>query len=118
MKLPNLLLIAALVGLLGALGCSDDNTNPGGSGGTAGSGGSGASGGTGGMAGTGGSAGMAGMGGMSGGDCTEGELCCIEVCIGSEVFRNVCLDEYDDCIALGELSEEECRAFATETCTG
>jgi hypothetical protein len=28
-----------------------------------------------------------------------------------------CLREYDECIALGESTEQQCRVFAEETCT-
>ena len=51
------------------------------------------------------------------GDCTEGELCCIEVCINKENFREICLDEYSDCLDAGDLTEPQCLAFAQETCT-
>ena len=95
--------MAVLVGTLGVIGCDSDT---GGGGGTAGSGGT---------------AGMGGDGGTGGsGACTEGELCCIELCfVGdlTEELRGVCLDEYSDCLALGELTDAECEALAEETCT-
>jgi len=50
-------------------------------------------------------------------DCTEGDLCCIEICVNNENFRNVCLDEYNGCLDLGTRTEPQCRAFAEETCT-
>ena len=78
-----------------------------------------AGGGTGGTGGTGGVGGVGGAGGVGGvgGTCTEGELCCIELCVTNESFRAVCLNEYNGCIDLGQLTEPECRAFAQETCT-
>jgi len=49
------------------------------------------------------------------------DLCNIEACVGdsdlAKAARAVCMDEYNDCIALGVKSEAECAAFATETCT-
>ena len=118
MKLANFFLMTVLVGTLGVLGCSDDPpaTGNGGNGGsgTAGTGGSGTAGtGGSGTAGTGGS-GTAGTGGAP--ECTDGELCCLEVCLINDVLYGNCLREYDSCIDLGgEVST--CEAAAEETCT-
>ncbi len=55
-----------------------------------------------------------------GGDDDNGgdpnEFCNIEACATNEGFRTVCIDEYNDCIALGG-DPEDCRVAATETCT-
>ena len=49
------------------------------------------------------------------------DLCNTEACVGdsdlAKAARAVCMDEYNDCIALGAKSAAECAAFATETCT-
>jgi hypothetical protein len=49
------------------------------------------------------------------------ELCNIEACaVDSEVGRAakaVCVDEINDCIATGELTEAQCITLGTETCT-
>ena len=109
MKMTRLFVMALLVGSLSVLGCGDDEDGGGsaGSGGTAGSGGS---------AGTGGTAGTGGL--MMG--CAMGQLCCLELCAGtdgeSNALRIVCLDEYNDCIADGG-DEATCIALAQETCT-
>ena len=95
---------AMLAVAVAATGCGDDTTSAAGSGGTAGTGGSG-------TAGSGGS-GTAGTGGTAGGpDCTQ------ELCMANETLMANCLREYDECIALGESTEEQCRIFAEETCT-
>ena len=54
---------------------------------------------------------------MPTGGCTEGELCCIEVCVNNKNFMTICLNEYNDCINIGEFTEPQCRTFAQETCT-
>ena len=47
------------------------------------------------------------------------DLCNTEACVGdsdlAKAARAVCMDEYNDCVALGAKSEAECAAFATET---
>ena len=54
-------------------------------------------------------------------DIDPNELCNIEACaVDSEVGRTakaVCVDEINDCIALGENTTEQCIGFGTETCT-
>ena len=45
------------------------------------------------------------------------DICNIELCIGNETLKQICLDEYDDCKALGEKTDGECLIFAEETCT-
>ena len=66
-----------------------------------------------------GTGGTGGSGG-SGGQCTDGELCCIEVCASdhdlAEPLRQVCLNEYNNCVDLGGM-EAECKVAAEETCT-
>ena len=42
--------------------------------------------------------------------------CNIEACLESDTLRNVCIDEYNDCVNLGG-DPEECIVAATETCT-
>ena len=54
---------------------------------------------------------------MPTGGCTEGELCCIEVCVDNKNFMTICLNEYNNCISIGELTEPQCRTLAQETCT-
>ena len=44
-------------------------------------------------------------------------FCTIELCSTSEVAKQVCIDEYNDCVALGQFSNEDCKTFAVETCT-
>ena len=59
------------------------------------------------------------------GDDSEGpsgsELCNVEACAGDSdeaiAFQSVCIKEYNNCIATGKKSQEECAALATETCT-
>jgi hypothetical protein len=67
-----------------------------------------------------GGAGGTGGSGGSGGQCTNGELCCIEVCASdhdlAEPLRQVCLNEYNNCIDLGN-TEAQCKGPAEETCT-
>jgi hypothetical protein len=116
MKLGKFFLMTALVGTLSILGCSDDSGS-GGSGGTPATGGSGGSGATGGTGGSGGDPGTGGTGGTEA--CTEGELCCIELCINgdrADEFRGVCLDEYSDCTGGGG-NPDTCKTAAEETCT-
>jgi hypothetical protein len=45
------------------------------------------------------------------------DFCDIEVCMTNGTLKQVCIDEYTDCVALGKLSKVECAAFAAETCT-
>ena len=56
-----------------------------------------------------------------GDDIDPNELCNIEACaVDSEVGRAakaVCVDEINDCIALGVSTAEQCIALGTETCT-
>jgi len=56
-----------------------------------------------------------------GDDIDPNELCNIEACaVDSEVGRAakaVCVDEINDCIATGELTEAQCITLGTETCT-
>ena len=56
-----------------------------------------------------------------GDDIDPNELCNIEACaVDSEVGRTakaVCVDEINDCIATGELTEAQCITLGTETCT-
>jgi hypothetical protein len=44
------------------------------------------------------------------------DFCDIEVCSTNANFKQVCIDEYNDCVALGG-DKETCAAAATETCT-
>ena len=45
------------------------------------------------------------------------DFCNVEVCQTNGTLKQVCIDEYTDCVALGKLSKVECAAFAAETCT-
>ena len=49
------------------------------------------------------------------------ELCNVEVCVGdsdaAKAAKAICINEYNQCIALGNKSQSECAAIATETCT-
>jgi hypothetical protein len=45
------------------------------------------------------------------------DFCNFEACANSDTAKKVCMDEYDDCVAAGKLSNDECSAFAQETCT-
>ena len=45
------------------------------------------------------------------------DFCNVELCVSNANFKTVCIDEYNDCVALGAKSNEECAALATETCT-
>ena len=49
------------------------------------------------------------------------ELCNVEVCVGdsdaAKAAKAICINEYNQCITLGNKSESECAAIATETCT-
>jgi hypothetical protein len=45
------------------------------------------------------------------------ELCNVELCIDNATFKQVCIDEINDCIDAGGRTTEECVAFGTETCT-
>ena len=48
------------------------------------------------------------------------DLCNTELCQGdsdaAKLAKAVCMDEYNDCVALGAKSESECATFANETC--
>ena len=46
-----------------------------------------------------------------------GDFCDFEVCASNNTAKQVCIDEYNDCLATGNLSDDECLAFANETCT-
>jgi len=56
-----------------------------------------------------------------GDDIDPNELCNIEACaVDSDAGRGlkaVCVDEINDCIATGELTEAQCITLGTETCT-
>ena len=43
-------------------------------------------------------------------------FCNVEVCMTNGTLKQVCIDEYTDCVAAGG-DKDQCRAFATETCT-
>jgi len=45
------------------------------------------------------------------------DFCNIEACSSNPTFKSVCIDEYNDCVALGIKTKTECAAFAAETCT-
>jgi len=45
------------------------------------------------------------------------ELCNVELCIENATFKQVCIDEINDCIATGRWITEQCVAFGTEICT-
>ena len=45
-----------------------------------------------------------------------GAECNRELCAGSEELRNVCIDEYNDCVRGGG-DPGQCIALAVETCT-
>ena len=87
MKLANFFLMMVLVGTLGVLGCDSDS-------------------GTGGTAGTGGS--------VDPNLCNE-ELCAMDTDLG-RAAKEVCLDEYDDCLS-GDGDPATCKVLAEETCT-
>jgi hypothetical protein len=44
------------------------------------------------------------------------EFCNVEICVGNDTFKNVCIDEYNDCVAKGG-DKQNCAAGAIETCT-
>ena len=52
---------------------------------------------------------------------SSNDLCNVEICVGdsdeAKAFKAVCMNEYNDCVALGAKTEAECAALATETCT-
>jgi len=56
-----------------------------------------------------------------GDDIDPNELCNIEACaVDSDegrAFKAVCVNEINNCIALGVLTTEQCIAAGTETCT-
>jgi hypothetical protein len=52
-----------------------------------------------------------------GGGVDPNELCNVELCIDNATFKQVCIDEINDCIDAGGRTTEECVAFGTETCT-
>jgi len=45
------------------------------------------------------------------------DFCSIELCQSNGTLKQVCIDEYNDCVATGARTKEECAAFAAETCT-
>ena len=45
------------------------------------------------------------------------DFCNVELCMTNGQLKTVCIDEYNDCVALGKLTKTECAALATETCT-
>jgi len=55
-----------------------------------------------------------GTGGTNGGG---GPNCTQELCMNNETLSANCQREYDSCITTGTLSQQECIAFAEETCT-
>ena len=103
MKLRNLFLIAVLTGTMAVLGC-DTAESTGNDAGTGGAGGTGGTGGTGG--------GTAGSGGTAG---TPADLCNFGACLTSESFKNICLNEYNNCVDLGG-DPSTCKVAAEETC--
>jgi len=58
-----------------------------------------------------------GCGDNGGGDVDPNELCNVELCIENATFKQVCIDEINDCIATERGTTEQCIAFGTETCT-
>ena len=52
---------------------------------------------------------------------SSNDLCNVEACVGdsdaAKALKTVCMNEYNDCMALGTKTEAECAAFGTETCT-
>jgi hypothetical protein len=44
------------------------------------------------------------------------DFCSVELCSKDGVAKQVCIDEYYDCLDTGK-SKEQCAAFAVETCT-
>ena len=44
------------------------------------------------------------------------EICNVELCETNGTLKQVCIDEYNDCVAKGG-DPEQCAAAATETCT-
>ena len=45
------------------------------------------------------------------------DFCNVELCMTNGTLKTVCIDEYNDCVALAQRSKEECALLATETCT-
>jgi hypothetical protein len=96
MKIANFFMMTLLVGTLGVLGCDSDST---GTGGTAGSGGTG------------------GTGGVIPEEYCDVEICALDSDVGRAAMA-ACINEINDCLALGESTTEQCIAFGVETCTG
>ena len=44
------------------------------------------------------------------------ETCDFELCVENDILRATCEDELEDCLATGKFDEDECVAFANETC--
>ena len=53
----------------------------------------------------------------NGGDVDPNAECNVGVCIENATFKQICIDEINDCIATGRGTTEQCIAFGTETCT-
>lgn len=45
------------------------------------------------------------------------DFCNIELCTSNGTLKQVCIDEYNDCVATGNKSKSQCATFAAETCT-
>jgi hypothetical protein len=45
------------------------------------------------------------------------DFCSVELCSSDGILKQVCIDEYNDCVAAGLKTKTECAAFAAETCT-
>ena len=45
------------------------------------------------------------------------DFCSVELCSSLANLKQICIDEYNDCVATGALTNQECQVFATETCT-
>ena len=47
----------------------------------------------------------------------SGDFCNFELCASSPAAKAACEQEYDQCVKAGNKSNDECSAFANETCT-
>lgn len=43
-------------------------------------------------------------------------FCSVELCSTSDLAKNECIDDYNDCLKLNESTDAECQVFALNAC--
>jgi len=44
------------------------------------------------------------------------DFCSVELCSTSDLAKNECIDDYNDCLNLNESTDAECQVFALNAC--